>query len=298
MPSQTTDSPQTAAAASLPSRAQACLNSLTHGGASQTLFIPGENPDDFYALLENIFAEFQPATTHSAGIASDAAVARWFLWRRQRAFLENESQLFTEKPNQADWTEADLHRLNLFDRYKTQAERAFRRAFVNLEAVRKETARELHWQANLELAKQRFALQNERFQLAKEKHASAHPPKEPSFSEVLKKATRHMVRQYIWITTTTKGTEIDVIQPNAAIRQEIAKRQAESDPFEIVSRTFVIEGPLPTQFAWIAEDLEPNLDDDGTASYHYRMYLETFARLSADEDARPDIPFLCHFPYE
>jgi len=75
---------------SLPGKAVSCLNSLTHGGASQTLFLPGENPADFHALLEDVFAEFQPGTLYTAGIAADAAVARWFVWRRHRALIETE----------------------------------------------------------------------------------------------------------------------------------------------------------------------------------------------------------------
>jgi len=82
------------------------------------------------------------------------------------------------KTHQTDWSDADLHRLNLVDSYKTQAERAMRRAFVNAEALRKETAREMHWQIALDLQKQRFALETERFLLAKDKQTRLVPEQE------------------------------------------------------------------------------------------------------------------------
>ncbi len=53
MPFQLTNSPLTG-------KALACFNSLTHRAASTKLFVPDENPNEFFALLEDNFQQ-QPA---------------------------------------------------------------------------------------------------------------------------------------------------------------------------------------------------------------------------------------------
>jgi hypothetical protein len=318
-----TQNPQTGPT-SLPGKAVSCLNSLTHGGASQTLFLPGENPADFHALLEDVFAEFQPGTLYSAGIAADAAVARWFVWRRQRALIETEAALSTAKPNQTDWSDADLHRLNLFDRYKTQAERAARRAFVNVEALRKETTREIHWQTALEFQKQRFALETERFLLAKDKQTRLAPQQElkarraaDALANLAKQKEqdeflranpfegRPSVHQDIWITTSDDAeTEIEMLQSNEQIRFEIASRQDSKYRPEIVVRCFHVEGSLPEEFAWLTRE-EPvavpaafEQDENPPTCYYHPMNFETFAKVSAKEDSGGNSSILCHFPFE
>ena len=47
----TQESSSTTPPASLHPYAISSLNSLTHGGASETLFIPGEDPADYYREL-------------------------------------------------------------------------------------------------------------------------------------------------------------------------------------------------------------------------------------------------------
>jgi hypothetical protein len=37
-----------------------CLNHLKHGSTSKTLFLKDENPEEFFALLENFFLQHQP----------------------------------------------------------------------------------------------------------------------------------------------------------------------------------------------------------------------------------------------
>ena len=148
-----------------------CMNHLTHGAASSSLFIQGEDPAEFDALLKDGFETHQPATPDDARLIGDFALARWLLVRRQRIHAEYEYTLHGAKPDPTVWTGEDLHKLNLMDRYKAQAERAFKRSLDNVLAIRKLASAEQRWQDLYELQKQRFQLQRERFELAKEKEA-------------------------------------------------------------------------------------------------------------------------------
>src|SRR5580658_5018396 len=124
--------------ASLPASARFSLNALTHGGTAQTLFLPDENPDHFWALMDDAFAHYQPGTCQDADLVTDSVQARWYLSRRQRAHANYEFRLHEKYPDSSHWPDASLNRLNLFDRYKTQAERALRRALINVQAIRKD----------------------------------------------------------------------------------------------------------------------------------------------------------------
>ena len=59
-----------------------CMNHLTHGAASESLFIQGEDPAEFDALLKDGFETYQPATEDDARVIGDFARSRWFLTRR------------------------------------------------------------------------------------------------------------------------------------------------------------------------------------------------------------------------
>jgi hypothetical protein len=103
---------------SLTGKLASSMNHLTHSGASNSLFLPDENPDDFFSLLENAFDHHQPATDQDASLVTDSVLARWFLLRRQRTFANYEATLHTRRPDPNLWIDSDLHSLNLFDRYK------------------------------------------------------------------------------------------------------------------------------------------------------------------------------------
>jgi hypothetical protein len=126
------------------------LNSLKHGGAARTLFLPEENPADFFVLLEDAFALYQPRTKRDAGLAADTVHARWFLLRRQRAYDHYEYALCVRKPDVSGWTAEEHHRLRLFDRYKIQAERALVRTMSNVEHISKSIGKRNRWRELLE----------------------------------------------------------------------------------------------------------------------------------------------------
>jgi len=143
---------------SIAGKTVASRSNLKHGGAACRLFLPDEDPDEFFALLESAFELYQPCREQDVQAVSDTAHAKWILLRRQRAFEYYEGLLVERKPDPMDWTAEEDHRLRLFDRYKIQAERAQVRALKNVKHIRspENVAWPRRWQELYALERERF----------------------------------------------------------------------------------------------------------------------------------------------
>ena len=138
-------------------KARCSQNALTFGFTSQKLIIGSERQEDYNALVADFVTEFKPTTAYTRGLVEDAAHARWMLWRKQRAYNALEAHIYQACPEEAVWDEDIFRRIALADRYRTNAERAFKRAITNVETLRKlnftEQDRELRrirWEQNQE----------------------------------------------------------------------------------------------------------------------------------------------------
>jgi hypothetical protein len=132
-------------------------NALTHGGTSEKLIVPGERQEDFDALLKEMLEEHSPETPGARHLVEDAALARWFLWRRQRAFNSVESALYAAQADPAAWPPEAFHKLALLDRYKTAAERSLTRVLQNLNGLQR--AKKQQVQSKLAIARATAALE-------------------------------------------------------------------------------------------------------------------------------------------
>jgi hypothetical protein len=155
------------------------FNALKHGGTANKHILPNEDPAAFASLLEGLMDEYRPDTVQSRIFVENLAEAHWFLARRQRAFDAIESAIYEHEPDVANWTEHHLKRLALADRYKTQAERALKRALNNLESWRKWTRgerdrerRTAQWLAEQDLRERRLALTEEKSRAAQSRHTA------------------------------------------------------------------------------------------------------------------------------
>lgn len=110
-------------------------DTVKHGGRALTLFLSDENPDDFFALLEEAFTLFQPQTARDARLVMEVVYGRWFLLRRQRAYDSYDCEVCTQKAEITQWTADELRQLRLLDKYKIQAERALLQALKNAEYI-------------------------------------------------------------------------------------------------------------------------------------------------------------------
>jgi hypothetical protein len=157
-------------------KSPSCLNHLKHGATATTLFLDDENPDYFFELLEDAFAEHTPGSKQSAGIVTRTVHDQWILLRRERACDTYEADLHIKKAHPVDWVDRDLHEMELLDRYRTTAARAYSRSLNDLYKLKKQKTNEDRWRQHFELQKRRFDLDLERFNLAKTKRQKQEQP--------------------------------------------------------------------------------------------------------------------------
>ena len=123
-------------------KAVSSQNALKHGVRSKRLILPDETEDDYRLTREGWFAEFRPDTFREERLVDLLAQADWFLQRAQRRMDEAEAAVVGEEnTNPAGWTADQVRTVELMQRYKTTAERAFYRALNACEQTRKDTER-------------------------------------------------------------------------------------------------------------------------------------------------------------
>ena len=163
-------------------RDRSSSNATLHGGTSTKLIVPGEDPAAFEALLNGLLDDYCPDTLESRLFVEQVAIAHWFLWRRERAHSAIEAAAYESEPAESKWTAEHFKRIALADRYKTQAERALKRALNNIGAWQKTTQREAdrerrnaQWQAEHAIRERRVTLQEQKFRFAKNAVSSPDP---------------------------------------------------------------------------------------------------------------------------
>ncbi len=114
-------------------KAKSCRNRLSWGFNSNTIVIPGEDPNELRCLLEDFMAEHQPATVTEQILVEKMAQNHWLALRAFR--LQGETFL-TQKLR---CEESGIPKnLGLLIRYHTSAERAFHKAHNELLKAKKQ----------------------------------------------------------------------------------------------------------------------------------------------------------------
>src|ERR1700739_731961 len=114
-------------------KAKSCLNRLSHGLASSATIVPGENPEEFKALLTDLVAEYEPATPTEQILVEKMCMNQWLSLRAFR--LQGEAFLDRRLMGESFGIPKDL---GLLIRYQTSAERAFHKAHNELVKAQKE----------------------------------------------------------------------------------------------------------------------------------------------------------------
>ncbi len=241
------------------------MNNFQHGGTATTLFLPNEDPNVFFSLLENAFEQHQPAFDQDAALVTDSVRARWILTRRQLAAERYEAAVYERKPDPQSFVPStDLAEIIAFDRYITQAERGLYRALKSLQLVQKMTNDKQRWQQQFESEKQRLAIHVERWELAKangtaqKKQAPADaapddipsdnssPEEEPDFT------AQPNNEQTVYIGYEG-GVEhhYETTPPN----EELGPSLSRSDK---VTRTYNFVGGIPPRFGQLVAEAQPH----------------------------------------
>jgi len=140
-------------------RAKSSRNSLRHGLSAKTVVLPAESRDQFQLLLDAHIQQFQPANSVEADLVEAMAIARWRLrriWAIETSLLANEltrraediDDEFTEMTSEdrLAWVFETLanggQSLSLLARYEGNLNRAFDRAFKQLNILKSQRQNE------------------------------------------------------------------------------------------------------------------------------------------------------------
>jgi hypothetical protein len=114
-------------------KAKSCLNHLSHGLTSAATVVPGEDPEEFKALLTDLITEYQPATPTEQILVEKMTMNQWLSLRAFR--LQGEAFLDRQLMGDSFGIPKDL---GLLIRYQATAERTFHQAHNELVKAQKE----------------------------------------------------------------------------------------------------------------------------------------------------------------
>jgi hypothetical protein len=111
-------------------------NSLKHGCRSHNALLPGESPEEYEQLWKTWLSRYSPASPADFEFIRLTVDAAWRMQRSERAYQEVEASLHaTASP--VNWTDDQLRRLLLMQRYKTADANAFHKCVRLLETIQK-----------------------------------------------------------------------------------------------------------------------------------------------------------------
>jgi hypothetical protein len=212
------------------------MNNLRHGSTAKSLFLSCENPEDFFALLANSFEHYQPSFDDHAALVTRAVQDHWILLRRERIANTFEHHLCEREPDPVAWSVTEMDHLHRFDRYKTEAARAYTRSLKNLQTIQKMERDEQKWQQQLAREKEKLAADVERWQHLKDKEQPPPPPEpEPEAEET-------GVQQILYISYEDGLEEHYETSPtNDQLRRTISKSDR-------IMRTYNFVGGVPPSY--------------------------------------------------
>ncbi len=124
---------------------KASRNSTKHGMRSkQVLILADETAEGYEKTRAGWLAEYEPEGYQQVRLVEQLILNDWLLQRANRRVLQTEEALVGGEDNwhPADWESEQEHKLELMQRYKTTAERAFYRSLSAVEHLRKDILRD------------------------------------------------------------------------------------------------------------------------------------------------------------
>ena len=247
-------------------------NATKHGMRSKTLILPDELEDDYQLTREGWFEEFRPKTFREERLVDLLTQADWFLQRAHRRMEEAEAAVIGEdNTNPADWTAEQVRTVELMQRYKTTAERAFYRALNACEQTRKDNVRSAILEHNLlnklgdeqrkrEEAEQRAKELEKKVEQLEPEAQGKEEAKPLSRAEQVfqgqrsKKKRKKIVYldQWVEVEVSPAGKTITTAYPSNEIL--IAGGQKLWPPPEFVYRRFNFVDGVPEEYAWATDD--------------------------------------------
>ena len=111
-------------------------NATKHGCRSQSKILPGESAEEYERLWQKWLTEYIPQTDFDLDLIEMAVNCEWRLRRAEKALDDVERQALKGSGDGAKWSDKNLKRLQLMQRYRTTAENSFNKAWRAIEFQR------------------------------------------------------------------------------------------------------------------------------------------------------------------
>jgi hypothetical protein len=118
-------------------------NSTRHGMRAKTIrLLPDEDPDEYESMVAGWQAQWQPDDYQEHKLVKTLIHNDWMHRRAEHWLMETEASIVEQSGlDPMGWTDEQERKLQLVQRYKTSAERAFYRAWSALQGLRKDVLR-------------------------------------------------------------------------------------------------------------------------------------------------------------
>jgi hypothetical protein len=131
-------------------------NATTHGCRSKTLILRDEDPAAYESLHKNWWDHYQPGGQAEDTLVKQLINNHWYLMRAER---RREQVDFGLPADVMSWTADQQKLFNNMQRYKTAAERAFQKSFLEVETYLRDCRRDKIAAEKAELMRTKMELQ-------------------------------------------------------------------------------------------------------------------------------------------
>jgi hypothetical protein len=250
-------------------------NATKHGLCSNRLILPDEDEHEWLYLKQGWLDDYPPQCHASLTLVLQAAEAQWLFLRARRRYNECEQKISAQQRDPFLWTDEQQKTIDRFTRYRTTYERAFNRAFKNLEDLRRSRSLE-----NARFAAAQFRAQEIELKREKASQPPA-PPSAPRAPRSPKKTTPPLpLEQWVQVTVVQEKTVTKLYPPNDVL---IKKAHKMDPPPELVYRRFDFVNGIPPEYHWTALST-PELFETGGAGIQ-RMTFQTWLEVIECEAA-------------
>lgn len=244
-------------------------NAIKHGcRAKKTLILPDETQEEYDELRNGWLEEFEPEGHQERRLVEKLILNDWLQQRAERWLLQVEAQVVEENADPSEWTAEQHHRIELMQRYKTTAERAFYRAWSAVQSLRKDFMREQrdiyrlrsenvalqnkleHFEGECERVQERLA-EVEKKQPKREAAEEKTPAEQMFQGQNSKKKQKRLQVLEQWVEVTVEnGKTVTTLTPS---NEGLIKRGKEMyPPPELVYRRLNFLHGVPIEYDWAA----------------------------------------------
>ncbi len=230
-------------------------NAMKHGCRARRLILGDERQEDYDRMAAGWKEEFGGEGQAGESLLQRVILNDWQLRRAERRHMEAETELAEVEP--MEWTAEQHHKLELFLRYKTTAERSFYRAYNALYGLIKDRIRV---EMSIEKVRERVGniikagVKTSEQEKAQEEKAQEKTPAQMLFrGQKNRKKMRKIQTLEQWVEIRIRdGKTVTELYPSNDVLIEDGKKM--DPPPEFVYRRMHFPDGVPEEYAWTTRD--------------------------------------------